>query len=226
MNDMIATIAVAAIPMIFGITLHEAAHGYVARYFGDPTAAQAGRITLNPVKHIDLFGTILMPGLLLLISGGAFAFGYAKPVPVNFGRLRHPKQDMLWVAAAGPFSNLLMALLWAFLLFNLPNPPAFPYGAAMMSMCSFGVIINLTLMLLNLLPVPPLDGGRIVTSLLPMRWAIPYAQLERYGMLIILALLFIPASWLGLRGNSLLSAILLPLLNACLGLLQSIFQFF
>ncbi|MDR1889925.1 MAG: site-2 protease family protein [Zoogloeaceae bacterium] len=223
MNEIISILAIAALPMIFAITLHEAAHGYVARYFGDPTAARAGRITLNPIAHIDLLGTILLPLLLLWISGGKFAFGYAKPVPVNFGRLRHPKQDMLWVAAAGPFSNLLMALLWAFLFFHLPNPPVFPYGEALMSMCSYGVIINLTLMLLNLLPVPPLDGGRIVTSLLPMKWAIPYAQLERYGMLIIIALLFIPADLLGLRGSSLLSAILLPLLDGCFKVLQFLF---
>ncbi|MDR3056160.1 MAG: site-2 protease family protein [Zoogloeaceae bacterium] len=223
MNELIATIAVAALPMIFAITLHEAAHGYVARYFGDPTAAQAGRITLNPVAHIDLVGTILIPAFLLLISGGKFAFGYAKPVPVNFGRLRHPKQDMFWVAAAGPFSNLLMAAGWMFLLMHLPNPPVFPFGEAIMTMCFYGVLINLTLMLLNLLPIPPLDGGRIVVSLLPMKWAIPYARLERYGMLMIVALLFIPANWLGLPGNSLLSAILSPLLDGGIRLLQSLF---
>jgi Zn-dependent protease len=225
MNELIATLAVAALPIIFAVTLHEAAHGYVARYFGDPTAAQAGRITLNPLAHIDPIGTLLLPGALLLLSGGQFMFGYAKPVPVNFGRLRHPKQDMLWVAAAGPFVNLLMAIAWMFLFMGLPNPPLFPYGEIITQMCLYGVLINLMLMILNLMPLPPLDGGRIVTSLLPMKWAIPYSRIEPYGMAIIIALLVIPANWVGLEGRSLLSAILHPLLSGCFAFFQSIFSF-
>jgi Zn-dependent protease len=223
MNDMIATLAIAALPMIFAITVHEVAHAYVARHFGDPTAAQAGRITLNPLSHIDPVGTLLLPALLFFFSGGKFAFGYAKPVPVNFGRLRHPKRDMLWVAAAGPFANLLMAAFWMFLLQHLPSLPVFPYSQALMEMSFYGVLINLTLMLLNLLPLPPLDGGRITVSLLPLKWAIPYARLEPYGMVVIIALLAIPAGWLGLGGQSLLGAILSPMLEASFGLLHSLF---
>jgi Zn-dependent protease len=223
MNDMIAMLAIAALPIIFAITVHEAAHAWVARYFGDPTAAQAGRITLNPLTHIDPIGTLLLPALLFFLSGGKFAFGYAKPVPVNSDRLRHPKRDMLWVAAAGPFANLLMAVFWMFLLQHLPMLPVFPYSQALMEMSFCGVLINLTLMLLNLLPLPPLDGGRITTCLLPLKWAVPYARLGLYGMIIVIALLAIPARWLGLGGQSLWGTILFPMLEASFELLYSLF---
>ncbi|MBL8413681.1 MAG: site-2 protease family protein [Propionivibrio sp.] len=191
---LIQTIAIAALPVIFAITLHEAAHGYAARHFGDPTAWQAGRISLNPLRHIDPVGTLLVPGLILLTSylaaGSAMLFGWAKPVPVNFGRLRHPKSDMLWVAAAGPAMNLVMALAWAglFKLALLITPNMFSHPLAEMS--AIGINVNLVLMVLNLLPLPPLDGGRIAVSLLPHALAVKYAQLERWGFPILLLLLF------------------------------------
>ncbi|MDR1350035.1 MAG: site-2 protease family protein [Zoogloeaceae bacterium] len=201
--SLIANLTIAALPLIFAITLHEAAHAYVARYFGDDTAARLGRITLNPLSHIDPFGTLLLPAGLFLLSGGQFAFGYAKPVPVNFARLKNPKADMLWVAAAGPCANLLMVIAWALLHKLVFNVPVNPYTQALVSMCLFGVTFNLVLMLLNLLPLPPLDGGRIVVSLLPMRQAIAFSRLEPYGMIILLILILTKA----------LDAILLPLLN-------------
>lgn len=190
---LIQKIAIFALPVIFAITLHEAAHGYVARFFGDMTAARAGRITLNPIKHIDLVGTLLVPLVILsaskLLGGGAILFGWAKPVPVEFGNLRHPKKDMLWVAAAGPGINFLMALFWALviqlgtLLSNVLSLPMMLMGAA-------GVFINIILMALNLLPLPPLDGGRIAVSLLPLKAAQTYAKIEPYGFFILLGLLF------------------------------------
>ena len=190
MEDLIRTITVYALPVLFAITLHEAAHGYVARMFGDQTAYVMGRITLNPLRHIDPVGTILVPiGILLLssIGGGGFLFGWAKPVPVNFGSLRRPKQDMVWVAAAGPASNLVMAILWAVLLKVLItagiDEPFF------MQMAKAGVFVNIGLMALNLLPVPPLDGGRIVTGLLPHQLAWRFARIEPYGFFIVLALM-------------------------------------
>jgi Zn-dependent proteases len=197
MNELIQTIAVYALPVLFAITLHEAAHGYVARMFGDPTAAQAGRITLNPMRHIDPVGTVLVPlGMLLLtkLAGGAgVLFGWAKPVPVDFGRLRRPKRDMLWVAAAGPVANLAMAILWALSLRLL-----FESGAAedfWFEMAIAGVQVNLVLMALNLLPILPLDGGRIVFSLLPNRMAWQYSRIEPYGMVIVVVLLVSGLLW-------------------------------
>jgi Zn-dependent protease len=190
MENIVQTIAVFAIPVLFAITLHEAAHGYVARMFGDPTAAFAGRITLNPLKHIDPIGTILVPiGILLLSSlgGGGFLFGWAKPVPVDAGRLRRPKQDMIWVAGAGPAANLLMAILWALTLklqLSIGSDERF-----FMEMARAGVFVNIGLMALNLLPVPPLDGGRILAGLLPNRLAWGYARLEPFGLVIVLGLL-------------------------------------
>ena len=178
--------------MIFAITLHEAAHGYVARHFGDPTAWQLGRISLNPLRHIDLVGTILVPVLILLLSRRrGILFGWAKPVPVNFGRLRHPKQDMLWVAAAGPAANLVMALGWALLLKLAIVMPDNAYSAAPGGDGAGRHRASMrVLMVLNLLPIPPLDGGRIAVSLLPHRAAWQFAQLEPYGFVILLALLF------------------------------------
>jgi len=197
MNDFIQAIAVYALPVLFAITLHEAAHGYVARMFGDPTAAQAGRITLNPVRHIDPVGTILVPlGILLatkLMGGAGMLFGWAKPVPVDFGRLRRPKRDMLWVAAAGPAANLLMAILWALslrLLFEAGTSESFWFQMAIA-----GVQVNLVLMALNLLPILPLDGGRILFSLLPQRMAWQYSRIEPYGIVIVVVLLVSGVLW-------------------------------
>jgi Zn-dependent protease len=189
-ESLIQTIAIAALPVIFAITLHEAAHGYVARHFGDPTAWQMGRITLNPIKHIDLVGTIIIPIVILVFSAGTFLFGYAKPVPVDFGRLRHPKRDMLWVAAAGPAANLFMALCWALLLKLAWELPANEFTIPLTEMGKIGIIVNCVLMVLNLLPLPPLDGGRIAVSLLPHAIAWKFAQLERWGFPILLVLLF------------------------------------
>jgi Zn-dependent protease len=212
-NTWITTLIIAALPLLMAITMHEAAHAYAALKLGDSTAADAGRVTLNPLVHIDLVGTILIPCLVLLFSGGKFAFGYAKPVPVNFGRLRHPKRDMLWVAAAGPFANLVMLIFWIVLQKNMPNPPESVMAAAFLQMCFYGIIINLSLMVLNLFPLPPLDGGRIVTSLLPMRLAIPYSRIEPYGFVILLVLLF----------TELLGKILWPIMEITLAFLYFIF---
>ncbi len=197
MDFSVATIVLWAVPVVFAITLHEAAHGYVARMFGDDTAYALGRVTLNPIKHIDLIGTILVPGLMLLTSkllvGVPFVFGWAKPVPVNFGNLRHPKRDMIWVAAAGPAVNFVMAILWA--LAGRLVAPSGPWDSeGLYQMAQIGVGVNLVLMVLNLLPIPPLDGGRIVTGLLPMRAARIYARIEPYGFAVILLLLFV--GWL------------------------------
>ena len=189
-NALIQTIAIAALPVVFAITLHEAAHGYAARHFGDPTAWQAGRISLNPLRHIDPVGTVLIPLLILLFSAGSFLFGYAKPVPVNFSRLRNPKQDMFWVALAGPAANLFMALVWAALLKLAWEMPVNDFTVPLSEMSKLGVIINCVLMVLNLLPLPPLDGGRIAVSLLPYPLASKFAQLERWGFPILLLLLF------------------------------------
>src|SRR5262245_12172705 len=171
--SLLQTIALAAIPVVLAITLHEAAHGYVARQFGDSTAWMLGRVTLNPLKHIDPIGTVLVPFAILLLSGGGFLFGWAKPVPVNFGNLRHPKRDMLWVAAAGPAVNFAMALLWALVYGVATSRGAFA-SAGLASMSLIGVSINVALMVLNLLPILPLDGGRIAVSLLPHSLAAPF----------------------------------------------------
>jgi Zn-dependent protease len=201
MNDIIQSIAVYAIPVIFAITLHEAAHGYVAHMFGDPTAYQFGRVSLNPVRHIDPIGTLLVPLVILLaaklIGSPGILFGWAKPVPVDFSRLRRPKQDMLWVAAAGPGANLLMAIVWAValrLLFESGVTEGF-----WLDMAAAGVSINIVLMALNLLPLLPLDGGRILFSLLPQRLAWQYSRMEPYGMVIVLLLLFTGALWVFLQ---------------------------
>ena len=189
LSAIVETIALYAIPMIFAITLHEAAHGYVAKYFGDYTAYQAGRISLNPLDHIDPIGTILVPVVLIMLSRGQLVFGWAKPVPVNFGNLRSPKRDMLWVAAAGPGANLLMAICWAMLLKVVHMVPANYFSYPLGKMAQGGIIINLGLMALNLIPIPPLDGGRIAVSLLPHRLAYRFAMIEPYGLFIMLALL-------------------------------------
>ena len=174
----IQKVTVYALPIIFAITVHEAAHGYAAKHFGDLTAYNQNRISLNPLRHIDPIGTIILPALTVLLGG--VLFGWAKPVPVNFMNLRHPKKDMLWVAAAGPFSNLIMAIFWA-ILFG--RSPYFPESMSLFvqQMGIAGISINLSLMVLNLIPLPPLDGGRIAVSLLPNHLAYKYAQVERYG---------------------------------------------
>ena len=189
MDELISTLAIWALPVLLAITLHEAAHGYVARHFGDPTAEQAGRITLNPLRHIDPVGTLLVPGLILALSAGML-FGWAKPVPVSFGRLRRPKADMLWVAAAGPLANLAMAIGWALVFLLGRQLAGSDYALPMLKMADAGMQINAILMILNLLPVPPLDGGRIAVSLLPGRLAVSYAKLEPFGFPILLLLLF------------------------------------
>jgi Zn-dependent protease len=191
MNEIIQTLSLYALPVVFAITLHEAAHGYVARLFGDPTATQLGRVTLNPIKHVDPVGTIAVPiGILLmskLVGGPFLLFGWAKPVPVDFGRLRRPKRDMLWVALAGPAANLLMAILWGIslrLLFESGDRGSFWF-----QMAQVGIQINLTLMALNLLPILPLDGGRVLFSLLPHQLAWQYGRIEPFGLFIVIALL-------------------------------------
>ena len=185
-SQLIQTVLIYALPVLFSITVHEAAHGYAARYFGDHTASMLGRITLNPLKHIDPVGTILMPLLLYFATSGAFLFGYAKPVPVNFGNLRHPKRDMIWVALAGPLSNLLQALLWLALfivLLGLNIDERF-----FVEMARAGVLVNLVMWAFNLFPLPPLDGGRILVGLLPYRMAYPISRVEPYGFFIVMAL--------------------------------------
>ncbi|MFA5081576.1 MAG: site-2 protease family protein [Hydrogenophilaceae bacterium] len=185
---LIQKIAIFAIPVIFAITLHEAAHGYVALRFGDTTAKMLGRITLNPLKHIDPIGTILVPALALMLGG--ILFGWAKPVPVSFNNLRHPKQDMLWVAAAGPAANLVMAVFWAAVIKLAHLLPVSAYTQPMILMGAAGITINAILAALNLIPVPPLDGGRIAVSLLPRNLAYTLARVEPYGLFILVALLF------------------------------------
>ena len=201
MNDIIQTIAVYAIPVIFAITLHEAAHGFVARMFGDPTAYQAGRISLNPARHIDPVGTLLVPVAILLASkllgSPGMLFGWAKPVPVDFSRLRRPKQDMLWVALAGPAANLLMAVMWAFSLRIFLESSL--QESFWFEMAVAGVNVNLVLMALNLLPILPLDGGRILFSLLPNRLAWQYSKIEPYGLVIVVILLVTDVLWLLMR---------------------------
>ena len=229
-SQLAQTLAIYAIPVLFAITLHEAAHGYVARHFGDMTAHAQGRISLNPARHIDLIGTIIVPIVILTFS--KYLFGWAKPVPVNYSALRKPRQHMAWVAAAGPAANLLMALLWVLLLrasiasssrAEAWTELAGMHGTAglvdvamrqgsgaaeyLIGVSAAGVLVNLVLMLLNLLPIPPLDGGRIVTSLLPGRAAWGFAKLEPYGIPLLLLLLFVPV-----YGSNALSLILSPLL--------------
>ena len=184
--QLIQTVAIYALPVLFAITVHEAAHGYAARYFGDNTAWKLGRVTLNPLAHIDPMGTILMPLLLYFATSGAFLFGYAKPVPVRFGNLRHPKRDMVWVALAGPAANLAQALIWGALLYVL-------HGAGItepffLKMCQGGVLVNIVMFAFNLFPLPPLDGGRIVVGLLPLKQAMAFSRIEPYGFFIVMAL--------------------------------------
>ena len=185
-QNLIQTVLIYALPVLFAITVHEAAHGYAARHFGDNTAYMLGRITLNPIKHIDPIGTILMPIMLYFATSGAFLFGYAKPVPVNFGHLRNPKRDMVWVALAGPASNFVQAIVWAVVMITL-------VGTGMderffLEMARAGVLVNLVMWAFNLFPLPPLDGGRILVGLLPWKQAQAVSRLEPYGFFIVMGL--------------------------------------
>jgi Zn-dependent protease len=191
-TQLVQTVAIYALPLLFAITLHEAAHGYVARHFGDMTAYAQGRVSLNPLRHIDVNGTIIVPLVLIMLSGGKFAFGWAKPVPVNFSALRKPKQHMAWVAAAGPAVNLAMALGWAVLLKLGVELTSNPSTNPLVQMAIAGVVVNVVLMAINLLPILPLDGGRIVAGILPRRLSRQYSKAERWGGYLLLA--FIAAS--------------------------------
>ena len=208
-TNLIQTVSVYAIPVIFAITLHEAAHGYAAKYFGDSTAYMMGRVTLNPFPHIHLVGTILLPLLLYFSTNGALLFGFAKPVPVDFGNLRHPKRDMVWVALAGPASNLLQAIVWALLYVVYTD-----FGVSekfFLAMCKAGVLSNVVMFAFNLFPLPPLDGGRIVVGLLPWKQAYQFSRIEPYGFYIVMALVItgvVNHLWLD------------PVMNATFGLIQ------
>ena len=185
--QLIQTIAIYALPVLFAITVHEAAHGYAARYFGDNTAWALGHVTLNPLKHIDPFGTILLP-LILVVVGSPIILGAAKPVPVRFGNLRNPKRDMIWVALAGPMANLIMALGWGIGLYLLQGVGvAEPF---FLKMCQGGVLVNVVLFAFNLFPLPPLDGGRILVGLLPLKQALLVSRIEPFGFFIVIALVF------------------------------------
>ncbi len=208
-SNLIQTVSVYAIPVIFAITLHEAAHGYAAKYFGDNTAYMMGRVTLNPFPHIHLVGTILLPLLLYFSTSGALLFGFAKPVPVDFGNLRHPKRDMVWVALAGPASNLVQAIVWALLYVVYTD-----FGVSekfFLAMCKAGVLSNVVMFAFNLFPLPPLDGGRIVVGLLPWKQAYQFSRVEPYGFYIVMALVItgvVNHLWLD------------PVMNATFGLIQ------
>lgn len=235
-SQLLQTVAVYALPVLLAITLHEAAHGYVARHFGDMTAFAQGRISLNPVRHIDALGTIVAPLLILFLSGGKFLFGWAKPVPVNYSALRRPKQHMAWVAAAGPAANLAMAITWALVLRAAVSLSGRPdawlavmkhYGAGglvatvlseghgpvefLIGVAAAGILVNLVLMLLNLLPIPPLDGGRILTSLLPQGAAGRFARIEPWGLPILMLLLV----------TNVLGVVLNPLFNETEALIRA-----
>lgn len=211
-NSLVQTVAIYALPVLFAITLHEAAHGYVARHFGDMTAHAQGRISLNPGRHIDLVGTIIVPLVILFLSGYKFLFGWAKPVPVNYSALRKPRQHMAWVAAAGPGANLLQALIWAGALKLAVAAPENMFSVPLRLMSEAGIVVNLVFMFLNLLPILPLDGGRILASLLPSRAAWQYARLEPLGLPLLVILLL----------TNVLSVVLEPLVGVSDALIRAI----
>ncbi len=213
MDNALIKILVYAIPVIFAITLHEAAHGYVAKYFGDKTAWMLGRVSLNPIRHIDPLGTIVLPLVTVMLSG--FMFGWAKPVPVNFNNLRDPKRDSLWVAAAGPGSNIVQALAWATIALALAHlvSPTGLAGGFWLAVAEAGVQVNVVFAILNLFPLLPLDGGRILTSLLPNKLAYAYSRTEPYGMLVLIVLIVTGA----------LNYVLGPLVGGALTLIYSAF---
>jgi Zn-dependent protease len=215
--NLLQVIAIYALPVILAITLHEAAHGYVAMRFGDMTAYAAGRVSLNPIRHIDPVGTIALPLALLAIAkmfgGAGMLFGWAKPVPVNFANLNHPKRDMLWVAAAGPLSNLAMALMWAAAVKIGISMPGTYFSLPLALMGAAGVLVNLVFMVLNLLPLPPLDGGRMLVSVLPHRLAHLVSRVEPYGFIVLIALLF----------TRVLDPVLWPAISFTMSLLVALF---
>lgn len=215
--NLIQTVAIYALPVLFAITIHEAAHGYASRHFGDNTAYMMGRLTLNPIKHIDPIGTIAMPLLLYFATSGAFLFGYAKPVPVNFSNLRNPKRDMIWVALAGPASNFVQALLWALALVIMAGSGV--EEVFFLKMAQAGVLVNLVMWAFNLFPLPPLDGGRILVGLLPWKQAQWIARLEPWGFFIVMGLVIagvVGTLWLQplmTVGYAIINTIVMPLLN-------------
>lgn len=212
-NEIVQTITTHALPVLLAITLHEAAHGFVAKLFGDNTAWAMGRVTINPFAHIDPVGTIAMPLILYIATQGQFLFGYAKPVPVDFSRLRHPKRDMIWVALAGPMANLLQAVAWSVVIYLLSG-----FGAEerfFYEMAKAGLLTNLVMFAFNLFPIPPMDGGRIVVGLLPWRLALGFARVERYGFFIVMGLVLlgvVNAFWM------------LPIMSASLFSIQWLLQ--
>ena len=220
-TSIVFQLSVWVIPVLMAITMHEAAHGLAARLLGDDTAYRMGRVTLNPIKHIDLFGTILLPAVLIFTT--SFIFGYAKPVPVNFAKLRKPKRDMFWVALAGPAANIVMALISGALLYVTPIMPE-GFDIWWQEMLSVSVQLNIMLAVFNMLPVLPLDGGRMLVGVLPRTYAMLYAKTERYGFLVLIALIFIlplVAQQFGVFFNP-LAWILLPIVDWIFGLLTAV----
>ena len=224
-SSIVFQVSIWVVPVLLAITLHEAAHGLAARLLGDDTAYRMGRVTLNPIKHIDLFGTILLPAMLIVMKA-PFVFGYAKPVPVNFANLRHPRRDMIWGAAAGPAANIVMAAIWALLIHVAPLLPE-NFQDWWGSMLSNGFYLNILLAVFNMLPVLPLDGGRMLVGVLPRAYAIQFARTEKYGFMVLIALIFILpliANAIGVLFNP-LAWILLPVVDWVGGLLLTILGF-